>query len=689
MGEEGSMNSHLKAQEDEERNLQGIVYKIEIKEKLQYLYIEQNNEKYLIYDTSFQSVRIGNEILATGQYQLFESEPNPGNFNQKKYYNIKKIKGYLWAKSLEVTSEDIYWLRNKLYEMRGSIKNQIYQFFDSEKGGFMVALLLGEQDGLEPIDREMFQKVGVGHIFAISGLHISILGIALYKVLKKWIGKFMIAAVISSTLLLLYVIMIGSGVSAARAAIMFFVAMGAELSGRGYDSLTSVSVAALGILIYNPNQLFDAGFLLSFGAVIGILGIYPIMSSCLEKWGKLGGTIAASISIQVMIFPMLLQYFYEISIYSILTNLLILPVLGIVLISGIVGVICSFLIGNMAAPIFLICKLLISYIYKVGELSLNLPFARVILGQPDARVLLFYYLSTFGLIGYAIWKKKKSQGEVKWNQKAILIWLVVTVSTLWIDMPTQGIIVTLLNVGQGDSMYLKGAEGIDYLIDGGSSSETEVGKYRIEPFLKSRGVERLEYVFVTHGDKDHINGISELIEREAVGIKIDTLVMCKEKFQDQELIQLKNLAMKHQIRVLEIGVGDRIEEGEMVIEVIAPMEEFQGEIGNESSLVLDVNYKEFSMLCTGDVEGEGEEDLLEYLETEDKKYDVLKVAHHGSKNSTSHEFLEQIDAEIALISAGKENPYGHPHEELLERVKEYVKYTYETANSGAIVLKYY
>ncbi len=683
-------NSHLEGKEDEGyKEIKGNVYKIEKKEKLQYLYVREKEKNYLIYDTSFQSVRVGNEILAIGQYQLFESEPNPGNFNPKQYYATKKIEGYVWADSLNISKDEVDRVQESLSLVRVRIKSIIYQYMDDEKGGFMVALLLGEQEGLGKDNQEMFQSVGVGHIFAISGLHISILSLFVYKVLRKVLGNFFLAAILSSILLLCYVAMVGFEVSSTRASIMFLLLMGAEVSGRGYDSLTSVAIAALFILLENKRLLFDASFLLSFGAILGIFYLYPIFLSCLKKLGRFGRGVAASASIQMVLFPILLYYFYEISTYSIFTNLLILPILGVLIILGVVSVVFSFFFPMLASCCFYMCECIIAYIYRVGECAIELPFARVVLGIPENYVMVLYYGSILGMILLRIWREKRKEREVKWGWKSIMLWMCLTISLLLIEKPVSGVEVTMLNVGQGDSMYIRGPSGVDYLIDGGSSSESEVGKYRMEPFLKSKGVGKLEYVFVTHGDQDHINGIIELIKREKVGIKIDTLVMCEKQFQDSELIELKELAITYGIRVLEVRRGDVIKDGEASFTVLGPSEEYVGELGNASSLVLELEYKDFKMLCTGDIEGRGEELLIQDLIDEEKVYDVLKVAHHGSKNSTPLTLLEQIQPEIALISAGEDNPYGHPHQELLERLEKYVKNTYETANSGAIVLKYY
>lgn len=244
--------------------------------------------------------------------------------------------------------------------------------------------------------------------------------------------------------------------------------------------------------------------------------------------------------------------------------------------------------------------------------------------------------------------------------------------------------VTMLDVGQGDGLYIKGPEGMNYFVDGGSSDVSSVGKYRIEPFLKSGGVAVLDYVFISHGDADHMNGIEELLENQKMGIRIKTLVLPPEEVQDDSLKVLARKAAGHGTRVAVMNKGDTLTEEEMKLTCMAPAQEYHGETGNAASMVLEIEFQEFDMLFTGDVEGEGEQLLGRSGQL--KKYDVLKAAHHGSKNSSSEEFLEQTKPRISWISAGMENRYGHPHEETLERLDEVGSRIYSTQQCGAVTL---
>ena len=269
--------------------------------------------------------------------------------------------------------------------------------------------------------------------------------------------------------------------------------------------------------------------------------------------------------------------------------------------------------------------------------------------------------------------------------KSSIIMAIVLVALLMAYRPSGFLDITMLDVGQGDGIYLKGPKGTTYFIDGGSSDESSLGKYCMEPFLKSQGTGILDYVFVTHGDTDHYSGIQEMLGRQDVGIPIKHLILPCNYASDDDLLSLAKNARNVGVTVFAIEEGEGLQEGELTITCLQPAKEDSELIGNAGSMVLEVTYGQFSMLCTGDVEGEGEELLLGKIKGKD--YDVLKVAHHGSKNSTTEKFLKLCSPAVALISAGVDNSYGHPHKELLRRLEDAGCRIYNTQKNGAIMLQ--
>ena len=302
-------------------------------------------------------------------------------------------------------------------------------------------------------------------------------------------------------------------------------------------------------------------------------------------------------------------------------------------------------------------------------------------GKPNWWEVFIYYVILLSFV-FTVKKFGKKKEIIKFRVVGLLLMTVMT--AIFVKFPNGKLLITMLDVGQGDCIFLKGPRGHTYLVDGGSSDVNQLAKYRIEPFLKSQGVGVLDFVFVSHGDSDHYSGIEEMLERQTTGIKIKQLVLPVNYRQDGALIELAKLAMQQNVGVVVIKEDQKLTEGDLEIRCIQPSEQNSWS-GNEGSMVLDVTFGKFDMLLTGDVEKEGEERLITNLP--EKNYDILKVAHHGSKYSTSKKFLKTIRPRIAWISAGKQNSYGHPHEETLNRLAEFRCRIFETWKYGAIMVE--
>ena len=253
----------------------------------------------------------------------------------------------------------------------------------------------------------------------------------------------------------------------------------------------------------------------------------------------------------------------------------------------------------------------------------------------------------------------------------------------------------MLDVGQGDCIHIRSEEGNHYLIDGGNSSKSQVMKYQILPYLKSEGVSHLEAVFVTHSDIDHCSGILTMLEEyPAEALSIGSLILpdIAESSMDEQYLELERLAAEKDIRVQYMSRGQKITDGEMRIHCMHPYQDYETETANEYSLVLLLTYGEFSGLFTGDVEGEGEEAMWKYMQAAgkaegDKRLTLLKVAHHGSRYSTSEEMLESLQPKLAVISCAEDNSYDHPHEETLERLAAVGSRMLTTPECGAITVE--
>ncbi|MBS5635887.1 MAG: DNA internalization-related competence protein ComEC/Rec2 [Dorea sp.] len=681
------MPPEIKKQAGKEVQITGQVYQIEVRESYQILYLilSKKTARILVYDDAKQSVQIGNKVNVKGELSLFEEARNPGNFDQKFYYEKQKIGAFLWAEALRVTDRESNPLKQGLYELRQKWKRILIDAAGEEDGGALAAILLGEKQGMDREIRELYQVNGIAHVLAISGLHLSFLGVGVYHLLRRITGSYTVGGLAGVLFLSAYILMIGMTVSAFRAMVMFLFRIGADLSGRHYDSPTALAAAAVTVCMWRPLSLYDSGFWLSFGALIAIIFILPIFKNLPAQ------SLWASVSVNLFLLPILMYSFYEVPIYGVFLNLIVIPLLSVLMAAGLIGTMISLFWEHAGEAIFLCCRIIFRVYEHSCEAALRLPFARVVTGQQDIWKILFYYVFLFAAV-LLLRKKEENKGEKRSRKKRVVLSVLLVGTGMTILLFTaqvkDKITITMLDVGQGDGLVIRGPEGKTYFMDGGSSDVKKVGEYRIEPYLLSQGIGSLDYVFASHGDQDHISGIRELVQRQKTGVTIKRLVLPTQTVWDDALKELAEMAEKEGIPVFTMEKGQCLTEGKLSLTCIQPGKGEMEETGNSASLVLALRYGDFDMLFTGDVEGEGEKRLVDHLQGEYSEcvWDVLKTAHHGSGNSTTEEFLKTAAPQYAFISAGKNNSYGHPHKETLERLKDAGAIVYSTQEEGAVTI---
>ena len=277
--------------------VRGQVYKKEEKEKYQILYLkkcsvyfqkdqqsQQNQQsqqslikesRMLIYDEKKNKIQIGNEVEAEGKLSFFETARNPGNFDQKAYYQRQNIHGKVWSETLRITDHTVKRIQNVLENIRVHCRNTLLSEAGEKNGSILSTILLGEKSQMDPEIKKLYQVNGIGHIIAISGLHLSVIGIGIYQLLRKLTGSYTIGGIGGIFFFFLYVLMIGVTVSVIRAGIMYLFRVGAEIAGRHYDSVTALSAAAAVVLIWRPLSIYDGAFWLSFFAVFAVVVIMP------------------------------------------------------------------------------------------------------------------------------------------------------------------------------------------------------------------------------------------------------------------------------------------------------------------------------------------------------------------------------------------------------------------------------
>lgn len=622
---------------------------------------------------------MGSIVRLSGKLSCFERASNPGQFDAYSYYQILGISYRLNQAVISAKSQNYNRFTQKAYQIRRFLSAKLSEKLPEREAAIMQTMLLGEKGSMDKELKALYQRNGIAHILAISGLHISMLGMGLYKLLRKCGIPMKAAAAASAMAMVFYCMMTGFSVSALRAVIMFSLQMGAVMVERTYDMLTAVAVAAVLILINQPLYLRHSGFLFSFGCVLGIGLILPSLTEGKKTMHPAVKKFIGSIAMMVVSFPIYLWFYYQFPIYSVFLNLLIIPLMSFLMAAGLLLLACNILCPPAAFPFVLLIKGILRVYEEICTVCDMLPGNLLTCGRPQMWQMILYLLL---LLFIALFKKKGTL-ILRWGMAAAAVFLMM--------LPTEsGLTITFLDVGQGDCICIKNGYGNSYLVDGGSSSISNVGEYRIIPFLKSQGISSLEAAFITHPDEDHCNGVKELIEAgKCQGITIRNLVLpdIAQDAKEKAYLELEHLAAQSGIPVSYISRGQEITDNQLTITCLHPIKEYSSKNSNEYATVLNLTSNHFSAMLTGDVEGEGEQMLIQFLQKEKiHPVTILKVAHHGSRYSTGNAFLEAASPRIALISAGENNVYGHPHRELMARLIKADCQIYQTSQNGAVTV---
>lgn len=691
----------LWAQERQEVEAAGILYAKEEKESVTYLYIRQANLTNQSVEYPIRNLKCiikGNVLPEPGETVWLEGRltapdfpANPGQFNEYRYAASDKIDFYL-EDACVIRSENTGGrIPAALHQIKEMLLDNLEKMFPQEEAGILSAILLGEKQMLEDEIREQYQTAGISHILAISGFHISLIGMGVWTALV-WLGlPAALSAAGMTGLLILYGMLIGSPASAFRAILMCIFRIGARLLGRSYDRMSALALAAILLLLDNPDLLFYSGFQLSFLAVLGLelpgKMIKEVLELCPGK-GKWTASVSGSLAVWFMTLPVVLCSFYQVSILGLVINLLILPLFPALVVFSLAALLLSLVhltVGSAAGvPAYLILRL---YGYLTGAAD-HIPFAVWTPGQPGGIRIVIYYLVILGTYVLISHRRKdrnteKTDGrrqDAGRNTGFLLLTGTVCI-LLMMDWDYPASRLTMLDVGQGESIVLQTGT-VQILLDGGSTSRQKTGKYVILPYLKQQGVCHLEGVFVTHPDEDHINGIMEVLqEAQRSWFTVDMLFMPEWMQKEKKGIELTTLAQQADVTCYFLNAGDEVTIGGQTFRILAPKAGITPDQNNAGSLVLQWETAFMNALFTGDMPLEYENSLVEI-----PACSILKVAHHGSEYATSENLIEKVQPETALISCGENNRYGHPGKGLLERLKRNGVTVYRTDRDGAIIM---
>ena len=631
-------------------------------------------ENIKVYLNKEEQIRIGMFLRVCGKLEEIPGPRNPGEFDSKQYYACRKI--YYQMKDGEVCDKSTGY--SYFGQFLQEIRQKAETILDEAAGayaGIFQAMILGERGNLDAETKMQYQMAGIMHILAISGLHISFVGMGFFQLLKKAGAGNGVAGAVSAFLIYAYGIVTGGSVSAMRAVGMFLVLVGAGIAGRSYDLLSAMALSAIVLLLDAPAYLYNVSFLLSFGAVIGIGALTPEICSLLNLKKRTAKSLAGSVIVWLITLPIALHAYGEVSLAGVILNLLVLPTSGIVLASGIFALPVGIFVIEIAERVVFPGKCVLFFYEKLCEVVGWIPHSTWIAGSPQLWQCVVYYV----MLGVAF-------AGVKWGKKAASVALVILAVIFLGYHSRNGLAITCLDIGQGDCCVLKMPGGENFLIDGGSSNKKNTAVYQILPYLKNQGIAILDGIFVSHTDQDHISGIEELLElcaQKLTTVRVKNLILPDWDTTGGEYEKLKMLAEQTGIRVQTVREGNLLKTKEAQIEILAPENGADGSDTNEDGMVMKVHFGKFRGLFTGDIGAETEKKLLDSMED----VDFLKVAHHGSKYSTCQGFLDVVSPEIAVISCSAKNTYGHPSADTIKRLEDCGAQVEYTMKNGAITMR--
>ena len=556
------------------------------------------------------------------------------------------------------------------------LKGIIESSFPGDTFAFAKALLLGDKSDLSGQQSREFSISGISHIVAVSGLHVSILFgfIGMVTGKRRWL-----MLLVGIPLLLCFGAMSGFTASVTRAVIMQMLFLLALAVNREYDPPTALSFAALVILLQCPLSIAGIGFQLSFASVAGIFLFYPGLSGWLKNWlpgkgkslrGRLErwftASVAVTLSATVMTVPLVAIHFGVVSLVGVVTNLLVLPVVSLVFFGVMAVCAVGCLHSGAAAVLAGIVSVLIRYVLAVAGRLAKLPLAAVFTVSP---YIVFWLIFVYALIFWLLLSGRKRPGIAF---SVSVLGLCVSLMLSFLEPLTCDYRVTVLDVGQGQCIVLQ-SEGNTFLVDCGGRRGEEAADIAAE-YLLSQGIRRIDGLILTHYDRDHAEGAEFLPH----WVEIERVYLPETEDADGCRAGAWRCAGE-QIIIdgdIEIAFGDaRIH--------IFPAKTINS--GNDSCAAVLFQRGKCDTLITGDLSADAERQLLADYDLPD--LEVLLVGHHGSKYSTCSELLEATAPDVAIISVGKDNGYGHPTREVLDRLKQAGCAVYRTDLHGTITYR--
>ena len=624
---------------DSDKNLYGTVMDYKKSKDKTTIWVK-GKEKVLVNYYSDINVSYGDYIYVYGVFKKPKENGNFNLFNYKRYLLSNKINYVVTASKIIVIKKN----DNVFYTLKNNLLRKIENANKSK--GYILAFLYADKSLIEKDVYTKYQKIGVSHLFAVSGMHVSLISIVLLKLLNKI--KERKRYIIVSIFLSIYLFLTNFTISMVRATfqfILFFINKSFKLN---IDNSNLVLLLFSILVIINPYNIYNIGFLFSF-----------IISFTLIRCSKLikGRFIIKSLKTSLISFfssmPVLINNFFEVNFLGIILNIIYIPFVSYILFP-------LSLVTVLFPSLDNILYMFISYFEKITDFFSNIKFLSFSICKMNIFLIIMYYI-----IFIYILKRKKS-----------LVYKIIIAIISLIFLINNGRIVnsevSILDVGQGDSSLIR-LKNKNILIDTGGNINYDISKNILIPYFKSVGIKKIDYLVLTHGDYDHMGEAINLVEN----FKVEKVIFNCGSYNDleNELIEvLDKKKIKYYSCIKELNIDNNKLH-------FLQTKEYDNE--NENSNVIYTELNGYKFMFMGDAGIEKEKDILEKYNL--SNIDVLKVGHHGSKTSSSRTFIDEINPKYSIISVGKNNRYGHPNKEVLNTLED--SKIYRTDQDGSIMFK--